>query len=87
MHVFISLDDYKSLRFMFIVSSLSFSTSPDGRSNTVRKYRKEKKRERERERGCGRQTDGFYHASIRSLFLLQRERLDCVMKYLQEGKH
>lgn len=33
---------------MFIVSSLFFfSTSPDGRSNTVRKYRKEKKRERE----------------------------------------
>lgn len=30
---------------MFIVSSLFFSTSPDGRSNTVRKYRKEKKRE------------------------------------------
>lgn len=32
---------------MFIVSSLFFSTSPDGRSNTMRKYRKEKKRERE----------------------------------------
>lgn len=32
---------------MFIVSSLFFSISPDGRSNTVKKYRKEKKRERE----------------------------------------
>lgn len=45
------------------------------------------RRRKERARGCGRQTDGFYHDSIRSLFLLQRERLDCLMKYLQEGKH